>query len=123
MIPAEGRVAILEALVDQPMLLCLFLSGPKGEDASAADFKECEDCEPRTVKRRDWLIDGGAGEASIDAHTFEFDATGSKVGGWLLLRVKDRALVAFEHFASPYPINSDEDTVKVRARIRLSAPA
>lgn len=119
MIPYEGLVAILDATIGKAMLLCLFTDGPNEMTARFKDFTEAQHYEPRRVTRRDWLVDQEKAEATLDKHTFKFERPAGKMKGWMLRTVEDGTVVAFDHFADPYPINSDEDTVSVRASLRL----
>jgi hypothetical protein len=120
MIPNEGLVAALQAIVEKPMLLCLFSEAPENAElATYADFKEPSAYEPFPVERRMWRIDQAAVEAALDRHVFRFKAPTPQVAGWLLMLRTDRTVLSFNRFARPYPINSSEDTIAVRARIVL----
>lgn len=123
MIPAEGLAAMLDAVLSQPMMLCLYAKGPAptSENVSDEQFDEPDHYEPAMLTRNDWVIDEAKAEAVTDKKVpLNFTGKAGKVVGWMLLRRADRTVIAFDAFPDPYPIQSSEDKLGVTPKISLA---
>lgn len=124
MMPNEGRVAMLRALTEKQIVLCLFVKGPKPQEefCSADDFAQPKHYQPIELSARDWAVDEENVVATADKKTFSFSAPAGKMAGWVMLTKRDRLVVGYDYFADPVPINSKDDTVGVRPRVVVQRP-
>lgn len=116
---------MLRALVEHPMLICLFSGGPEGGDdaASLKSFTPTANTEHKRLEFRDWRIDEELVEAAADKQIFRFKAPAGRVLGYYIMTRKDEAIICYERFTDPVPVNSSEDTVAVRPRVIVRAPS
>jgi hypothetical protein len=120
MMPNEGRVAMLRALLEQPMVLSLFTKGPARDNdfATAHDFTLAISTKPMAVEFRAWIVDEENAQATLEKKTFTFASAGEHIAGWVLRTRKENRVVGLDHFASPYPINSKDDKLSVRPKLQ-----
>lgn len=110
MITDTGLLIMLRSLIAKPMLLCVFNGDVEGDDPPLKAFSMVG--EPQKVDAS-WQVEPKSRTATGKEVTFTFDGDEGDVAGWVLYTRDEKAVVAFDYFKKPYPINSERDTVAV----------
>lgn len=121
MIGSEGLLVMIEAIVAKPMTLALYTKLVAEADPRGTAFKLAKDTPVRSVVRADWAIEPGEKIARMGEHVFRFAGPSTaEYFGWVLLSRDERACMAWQAFAKPYPINTERDTIKVAPALRAN---
>lgn len=116
MMTTDGLIAVLEGLTAKPVLLCLYVNEPDGDVVRRADFEEPNTYTPITIEPGQWKINRQSFFATAEKTSFPFTGKAGKVVGYFIVR--DDVVLDYQPFLDPIPINTNEDIIHVRPRIK-----
>ena len=123
MLTLDGHLSGLEALVRQPLTARLYVNEPDGEVVYASDLEEpLQNYTPVTVPPEIWKSDRVNYWVEVKERiTFSFIGKAGKIAGYFL--TLGDSIVLYEPFMDPIPVNTNEDKIHVRPRIRAKRMA
>lgn len=121
MMTRDGLLTALEAVLELPIEVVLFVNELDGDNVNLSDIEEARNYKRQTLKREQWKIDEENLQATSARVPFVFTGRAGKVVGYAL--VARGRVVTYETFMDPVPINTNEDKLGIYAKIRAEALA